>query len=278
MKRILLFLIAIFFIITIGVQADDYLHPSGNDVVSTYSISDSVATFGDTIIITRTMTNNEFFMISGLTLSDHIHSDFQIINLTVKIDGTPVDFIFSGAQANLIYQDYNTYHWTLDSPVDGEPVNNLLRPGETLTIQYKAVSTDIGNYAFPLHTSSFIALGQGFFVTSDSLQVRVVLSSGIDDDPETSDLLPNSITSIAYPNPFNAEVRVQFEGSGIGGQQIEFEIYNILGQKIHQETVARGTNNGEFSWHSNAQDGSGVYFYKIKTENIGTSGKLVLVK
>jgi len=277
MKKITLFLIAIFLIIPMNGYASDYLHPSGKDIVSTYSISDSVASFGDTILIIRTISNNDIFIINGLTLSDHIHSNFHVINQTVEIGGTPVDYIFSGAHANLVYPGYSTYHWTLDSPVDGEPVSTLLFPGKTLTISYRIVSTDIGNYLFPLHSSSFIDQGQGYFITSDSLQVRVVLSSGID-DPEANDLLPNSIISTAYPNPFNVEVRVLFEGKGIGGQQMEFEIYNVLGQKIHQETITRGTNSGKFHWRTTGVSGSGIYFYQIITASARCRGKLVLVK
>ena len=278
MKKILPFLIAIFLILSHSVQADDYLHPSGYNIVSSYSINDSVTTFGDTIIITRTITNNEYFNLSGLFLSDHIPSIFQIIDQTVEIDESPVDFIFSGAQNDLIYPGYSTYHWTLDSPIDGELVNNLLHSGENLTIRYWAVSTDIGNYTFPLHSACFIADGEGYFVISDSLEVRVVISSGLDDDPETNNLLPNFIISTAYPNPFNAEVRVQYEGKGIGGQQMEFEIYNVLGQKVHHETVARSSNNGEFHWRTTGVSGSGIYFYQINTASARCGGKLVLVK
>lgn len=278
MKKILLFHIATYLIISLGVKADDYLHPSGYNIVSSYTINDSIVTFGDTIIITRTITNNELFNLNNLFLTDHIPLDFMIIDQTVEIDGTPVDYIFSGVQNNLIYTGYSTYHWTLDSPIDGESVNNLLHSSEILTIRYWAVSTDIGNYIFPLHSACFIAEGESYFVTSDSLEVNVVISSGIDDDPETNNLLPNYIISNAYPNPFNAEVRIQYEGKGIGGQNIEFEIYNILGQKVHHETVARSSNNGEFFWKITGVSSSGIYFYQINTESIKCGGKLILVK
>ena len=206
----------------------------------------------------------EYFNLSGLFLSDHIPSIFQIIDQTVEIDESPVDFIFSGAQNDMIYPGYSTYHWTLDSPVDGELVNNLLHSGENLTIRYWAVSTDIGNYTFPLHSACFVADGEGYFVISDSLEVRVVISSGIDDDPETNNLLPNFIISTAYPNPFNAEVRVQYEGKGIGGQQMEFEIYNVLGQKV-QTLVKKRQWAGSYCVKF---DGSGLagglYLYQLK--------------
>ena len=80
----------------------------------------------------------------------------------------------------------------------------------------------------------------------------------------------------AYPNPFNDKCVISFF---IPEQtQVQIEIFDILGRKV--ATVLDQTKEaGEHSVIFDAGDiGSGVYFYRLKTENFGKTKSMVLLK
>jgi len=84
-----------------------------------------------------------------------------------------------------------------------------------------------------------------------------------------------------YPNPFNPSTRIDF--SLPVPQKTELEIYNILGQKIRtlvDEQLPAG--NHSYQWDGVNDEGrsvgSGIYFYRLKTEKFTGSKKMMLVK
>jgi len=102
--------------------------------------------------------------------------------------------------------------------------------------------------------------------------------TGVFDDatvPLTSKLYRN------YPNPFNPETNIKYYLKS--DSFIELDIYNIKGQKI--KTLDHGfKKNGEhlILWdgkdNNNKAVGSGVYFYRIKTDDYASSEKMLLLK
>jgi endo-1,4-beta-D-glucanase Y len=84
-----------------------------------------------------------------------------------------------------------------------------------------------------------------------------------------------------YPNPFNPSTTIRYS---LGKpSQVELTIYNRLGQKI-KSLVNSFQNAGEHSLVWVATDnmsnpvGSGMYFYRLETENLNMKKKMVLVR
>ena len=79
-----------------------------------------------------------------------------------------------------------------------------------------------------------------------------------------------------YPNPFNARTVITYE------LQIEsnvtIAIYDLLGRKV--VTLSDGfqqAGNHQVIWNADGRS-SGVYFYKIKAGDEGSSKKMILIK
>jgi hypothetical protein len=87
-----------------------------------------------------------------------------------------------------------------------------------------------------------------------------------------------------YPNPFNPITTLQFTvDSATTSQHVTIDIYNIRGQLV------RSLINGEFTtgdytviWNGTDDNGrgvsSGIYFYKMTTENYSATRKMILMK
>jgi len=79
-----------------------------------------------------------------------------------------------------------------------------------------------------------------------------------------------------YPNPFNAQTKISFT---IPYRTfVNLTIYNLLGQAVKtliNEELDAGTHNVDFD----AQDfASGIYIYKISTNNFSATKKMILLK
>ena len=84
-----------------------------------------------------------------------------------------------------------------------------------------------------------------------------------------------------YPNPFNGSTTILFEAPR--SEEVEVTVFNILGQKIR--TVFRGRSIqgiNRATWDGSDDVGrpgpSGVYFYRLSTENSIRSNKMLFIK
>ena len=111
----------------------------------------------------------------------------------------------------------------------------------------------------------------------DILSVRSPAPLGIAETriPETFFLDQN------YPNPFNPETQIQF---GIPNQQqVQLEIYNILGQLVHT-IIDKNLSGGQYSviWNGKNDAGqqvaSGLYFYRFTAGNFTKTRKMILIR
>jgi len=84
-----------------------------------------------------------------------------------------------------------------------------------------------------------------------------------------------------YPNPFNPSTTINFTISEAGSVQLK--IYNIEGQLVKSLLNERKTA-GEYSvkWNGTNNSGnkisSGVYFYKLTSNNISETKRMILLK
>jgi len=88
-----------------------------------------------------------------------------------------------------------------------------------------------------------------------------------------------------YPNPFNPNTTIEYEAKEVSGRipRVAIQIFNILGQKVL--TIDRGEKDaGRYRvvWDGRDDTGtrvpSGIYFYRLLTQDFATSKKMVLLK
>ena len=101
----------------------------------------------------------------------------------------------------------------------------------------------------------------------------VVKNTGSDDDsvPEF-----NNVLSANFPNPFNPTTTISYQLAEKGN--VSIEIYNTKGQLV--ETLVDGEKtSGQHKavWNAEIQS-SGIYFYKITTDDFTDSKKMILLK
>jgi len=83
-----------------------------------------------------------------------------------------------------------------------------------------------------------------------------------------------------YPNPFNAETTIRYTLPK--NEWVTLSIYDVLGKKIL--SVSQYQNPGEHTFHWDGKDASGspvhsgIYFFRLDTQNYSQTCKMVLVK
>ena len=103
-------------------------------------------------------------------------------------------------------------------------------------------------------------------------------TSEIKDDKPISD---NFELSQNYPNPFNPTTIISFTIPSVVDPKFEsttLKIYDILGNEV--TTLVNGKlNPGNYKVEFNASNlSSGIYFYRIITQNFSAAKKMILVK
>ncbi len=79
-----------------------------------------------------------------------------------------------------------------------------------------------------------------------------------------------------YPNPFNPTTIISFDMKKAG--EVNLAVYNVLGQKV--VTLVNGKREAgsyEVEWDAGIHS-SGVYFYRLETEEFSKTNKMMLLK
>jgi hypothetical protein len=79
-----------------------------------------------------------------------------------------------------------------------------------------------------------------------------------------------------YPNPFNPQLKIQYQVATYG--QVQIEIYDTIGSKI-LTLISDKHSPGfyELNWDA-AYLSSGIYFVRLSTENQTDYRKAILLK
>ncbi|MFZ5981716.1 MAG: T9SS type A sorting domain-containing protein [Candidatus Zixiibacteriota bacterium] len=97
--------------------------------------------------------------------------------------------------------------------------------------------------------------------------------SGVDEDntglPKTYALNQN------YPNPFNPVTTIEFDLPK--KTDVSLTIYNVLGQKVDELKGTDMIGHQLFEWDA-SRFASGIYFYKLETNEFVDTKKMVLLK
>ncbi|KAA3636670.1 MAG: T9SS C-terminal target domain-containing protein [Calditrichaeota bacterium] len=124
----------------------------------------------------------------------------------------------------------------------------------------------------PSHTLTFVHHGDEgeILLTSPEFTGTSVSLSNTVGIPETFALMQN------YPNPFNPSTQISFALPN--ASNVNLSVYNVLGQKVMtlvDGQMEAGTHNFEFDGSSLS---SGMYFYRILTDNFTETKKMVMLK
>ena len=125
--------------------------------------------------------------------------------------------------------------------------------------------------------SSLIASAEA----ADSVYIAV-FESPADVDFGADDHLPGAYSlSDNHPNPFNPSTTIEY---ALGGQAlVELSIYDILGRKV-RTLIDENKPAGDYSivWDGRDDSGepaaTGIYFYRIKTDDFTATKKMLLLK
>lgn len=99
---------------------------------------------------------------------------------------------------------------------------------------------------------------------------------------ETSILIPdNFVLHQNFPNPFNPTTTIQYEIPQ--NTNVLLKIYNILGEEVktlvnEYQSAGKKTTRWNGTNNFNIPVGSGVYFYRMNSEKISLTKKLMLVR
>ncbi len=100
-------------------------------------------------------------------------------------------------------------------------------------------------------------------------------TTGIDD--RDGSMLPNSTGLVQnYPNPFNARTMISFELQA--QSEVSLDIYDLLGRHVEtlvEEMMPAGSHS--IVWDAGDMS-SGMYFYKLTTDDISETKRMLLIK
>lgn len=133
---------------------------------------------------------------------------------------------------------------------------------------------------------SAIAYGENIYLFGGYSADRVLVDKVYKFIPEqTTDInnrddeisvLPNDFLFQNYPNPFNPITNIEFNLEN--SSNVKVIIYDILGREVDvliNERLSSGPHKIE--WNG-SESSSGIYLYKLITNNYSTSKKMILIK
>jgi hypothetical protein len=146
-------------------------------------------------------------------------------------------------------------------------------------------STDSGNSWFVQQTGclqtlygiSFVDVNTGYVVGTGGAILKTIDGGGTIGVKQISTVVPNSFSLLQnYPNPFNPSTKIRYELPNNGF--VKLVVFDELGREI-ETLVNEKQNAGTYESIFNAsQYPSGVYFYKLTTDNFTETKKMLMIK
>ncbi len=253
---------------------------------------------------------------ANLSLTDGVDTVVFRIDSDTDIDGSPeptwpVDVIGIGSQFDNSapydggYQVFPRFYASDFLPAGTIPVELMSFEanvsGTSVNLNW-STATELNNSGFEIERKSNldewtkISFVAGYGTTSEQKNYSFVddnLTAGkynyrlkqIDFDGkfEYSNIIEVDIIAVEkfelsqnYPNPFNPTTAIKYNLPEAGN--VKLSVYNLLGQEV--KTLVNGFKNaGSYTISFDAQNlSSGVYIYKLETNNFNQSRKMTLIK
>ena len=242
------------------------LNPSGNTLVYSTYIGGNSTEFGKSIALDSS--GNVY--IAGHTASTDFPTTagaFQTIN-----NGGPYDGFMLKLNSFGNALDYSTY---MGGSVASENMygialdgsENVYFAGETSALDFP---TTVGAYQTTYQGTNGDAI-----VVKFSDFVTAIKEYDIGNLPKDFKMSQN------YPNPFNPTTTIEFNLPE--RSRVTVKIYNLLGQEVQQLVNQEfSAGNYKVTWDGTSSNGvqasTGIYFYRIETENFVETKKMLLLK
>lgn len=211
--------------------------------------------------------------------------DFQIGLPEGNVPQTSINILapnHSGASENLLI--YNEGAGLLDWSL---AVRAIEPPGTWLTASPMSGSVATGDSAVVIVTVRIDTANIGVFDLDGQIHVHMntcpdsvirvdVHAAIVNEAGELSPPLPDDLTLMAYPNPFNPQTTLEFSVPQAG--PLTLIVYNMTGRRVMQlieENIQPGTHRISFDGSVLA---SGIYFARIETTARMLTQKLLLLK
>lgn len=141
------------------------------------------------------------------------------------------------------------------------------------------IGTQDGNFAVYFYNRNTLFLQQpyGFYKLAATISVPIGIQPVSTEIPKQFSLEQN------YPNPFNPATKIKFDIARLPDGQakqsaVNITIYDAIGREI-SNIVDERLNAGKYSVDWNAANyPSGVYFYRLQTDNFSETKKMILLK
>ena len=166
----------------------------------------------------------------------------------------------------IINPENSTFSGFPEACVPIQPVSGCYSPASGTVMSY-------------CHFCNSTFLGNGFGpLPGDTIRLRFTQAQncliGIQN---ISSEIPSDHTLMQnYPNPFNPSTKINFSVKNQG--LVKLTVYNLLGETIEKlvnETLTAGTY--EYTFEAKGLP-SGIYFYRLETDNFSITKQMVLIK
>lgn len=141
--------------------------------------------------------------------------------------------------------------------------------GTSFSEQNSSVTTNLYCVYFLNDSTGWIATSNGIILKTNT--------GGITKISVTADFISgNFYLSQNYPNPFNPSTRLEFRISNLGFATLK--VFDALGKEVAilvNETLSPGSYEAEFN---GADLPGGIYFYRLETNDISISKRMILLK
>jgi len=219
-----------------------------------------------------------------------------ITSIYIHPDSSKVAIVtFSGFGAGKIYKTTNGgTNWNnMSGNLPDSPVNDgmIYYPG--FTTSYYLAAMDIGVFMTSNWGVSWIELADGlpntvamdFDYNLSGNKIRIgthgrsvyEISGYLTNIVNYNNEIPRNFElGQNYPNPFNPNTRIKF--SIINKGFVNLEVYNILGKKVNQ-LVNNNLDAGSYEINFDGSNlPSGIYIYKLTTNNFSQAKNMTLIK
>jgi len=96
--------------------------------------------------------------------------------------------------------------------------------------------------------------------------------------PKQKSLEKSFILYQNFPNPFNSSTKIKFEIKETSSQNVRLEIFDSIG-RLKQILVNESLKPGNYEVEFNSSDlSSGIYFYKLSTQNFSETKSMILLR
>lgn len=181
-----------------------------------------------------------------------------------------------------------TIHDNIGSPVSGATVY-VTASGPTGG-SYNGVTGGDGSVDFQTATGLKKPVGEWCFEVTDVTHATLTYDAGSNNVTQACEggpvystkgqpseaAIPTDFTLSNHPNPFNPSTVLAFALPN--DSYVRLDIYNILGQKVETLVDQRlSAGNYSFEWDG-SRVASGIYLYRLTTEEFSATRKMVLMK